>query len=190
MDAITERINNYLRAGVMSFTFGNGGPASSVLPGVMSGWQDWNDIATATTPITLSASPVGLTNDGLGLFTNLDYKVNGHGNIWDTTANQFDWSSLNLGDTVDFRLDALITTSSPNVEITTEIELAIGTAGPYTLSLDRRNFKTAGTYEILRWSSVYMGDQSTLTGGARFVMSADGAATVQVLGWYVRTLVR
>lgn len=175
----------------MSFTFGNGGGvASSVLPGVVTGWQDYNDLATATTPISLSGTPTAITNDGLGAFTNKTYGVNGHGDIWDTAGQVFDWSSLKLGDTVDFRLDVLVTTGSPNVEVVTSVDMAIGTGGPYTLSLDRRNFKNAGTYEILRWSSIYMGDANTLSGGSRFTMSADGTADVQVLGWYVRTLVR
>lgn len=167
-----------------------GGVASGLLPGSITGWQDYSDLATATNKITLSGSPTAITNDGLGAFTNKAYGVSGHGDIWDTTGQLFDWSSLKLGDTVDFRVDVLVTTGSPNVEVTTQIEMAIGTPGPYTLSLDRRNFKNAGTYEILRWSSVYMGDANTLSGGARFVMSADGTAEVQVIGWYVRTLVR
>lgn len=174
----------------MSFNF-NGGATTPPAPGVVMGWQDYNDAATSVTPISLSGTPVLLSNDGLGSFTNLTYRVNGHGDVWDTVAQEFDWSSLKLGDTVDFRTDFTVTTTSPNTVITTDIEMAIGSGGPYTLTFDSRSFKNAGTYQFTRWSSIYMGDTNTLNNGSRFVMASDGTGdTVVVNGWYVRTNVR
>lgn len=171
-------------------TFNGGARATSVSPGVVSGWQDWNDAATASLPISLSAIPSVMTNDGLGAFTNTAYGVIGHGDIWDVSTNLFDFSSLKIGDTVDFRVDFLVTTASPNAVITTGIELGVG-AFPYTLNIDTSAYKSAGVYQITRWSSVYMGDTNTLDNGARFVMSSDGVGdTVVVNGWYVRTMVR
>lgn len=170
--------------------FNGGVAATSISPGVVSGWQDWNDAATASAPISLSAIPSVMTNDGLGSFTNLAYSVTGHGNIWDVSTNLFDFTDLKVGDTVDFRTDFLVTTVSPNTVITTGIELGIG-GSPYTLNFDSRSFKGAGSYQITRWSSVYMGDTNTLNNGARFVMSSDSVGdTVVVNGWYIRTMVR
>jgi hypothetical protein len=177
----------------MSFVFGGGvsGPATSVVPGVMNGWQDWNDAATASSPIALSATPADLTNDGAGPFTNLSYRVNGHGNIWNTSTNRFDWTSLNLGDTVDVRIDVSVTTAGPNTDVSIAIDLAIGSGGDYTLGIDRRTFKNSGTFQIVRWYSVYMGDTNTLNNPAKFTIKSDGTGdTAVVNGWYVRTMVR
>lgn len=169
----------------------SGQTATSVSPGVVTGWQDWNDSTTAITPITLSGTPAGLTNDGVGPFTNTSYRVNGHGDIWDVSSNRFDWSSLALGDTVDIRIDVTVTTSAPNTQITTSFDLAIGGASPYVLNIDTRIFKSAGTNQVVRWYSIYMGDNNTLDNPARLLMVSDGSGdTVVVNGWYVRTLVR
>ena len=171
------------------FSFGGGG---GVLPaGTMVGWQDYSDSATAITPIALSGTPAPLTNNGLGPFTNKGYGVVGHGDIWDTTANEFDWTSLKLGDTLDVRVDVTVTTSGPSRSISSILELAIGTAGPYSLNFDSRDYKNAGTYDLVRFVGLYIGDANTLTGGARITMTSDGNGdTVVVNGWYVRTLVR
>lgn len=171
-------------------SFIGGSIASQVSPGVMSGWQDYSDLTTQTTAIALSGTPVAITNDGAGPFTNTTYRVNGHGDIWNTSTNVFDFTSLKLGDTVDFRVDLTVTTTSPNTVITTDIEMAVG-GTPYILTFDSRAYKNSGTYEFTRWSSVYMGDSNTLSNGARFLMASDGAGdSVTVNGWYVRTNVR
>lgn len=163
---------------------------TKVAAGTLSGFQDWNDTATATTPIALSGTPAELTNDGLGTFTNTAYAVNGHGNIWDASTNRFDFSSLKLGDSVDIRPDVTVTTTGPNRNISMSIELAIG-GSAYTLNIDERAFKTAGVHQIVRWYGIYMGDNNTRNNPARLTMTSDGTGdSVVVNGWYVRTTVR
>jgi hypothetical protein len=152
------------------------------------GWQDFNDLATTTTPIDLAVSGTfyPLTNDGAGGFTNTAYKIADHGLIWDTVAGAFDFSDLSLGDTVDFRLDFTVTVAA-NTQITTR--LALGTAGgAYTLQVDNAFFKTGGTYQITTWYSIYMGDTNTLDNGGVFEVATDGTNDDLVVnGWYVRT---
>jgi len=163
------------------------------IAGPEMGWVDYNDLATATTPIplTLADTFYDLTNDGLGGFTNKAYKPLGHGEIWDTALNQFDFSSLKLGDTVDIRYDVEITTSGANRDINTRLNLAIGSGSDYILPIDHHAYKAAGTYQIVRYISIYMGDDNTLNNPAKFAMSSDGTGdTVKVNGWYVRTIVR
>ena len=171
------------------FTFGT--MAGAPITGSLVGWQNYSDTATESTPVSLSGTPIALPNDGLGSTTLKTFGVVGHGDIWNPSTGSFDFSSLKAGDTVDFRVDFTVTTDGPNHEISTDIELAIGQAFPYTLTLDRRAFKSAGTFEFTRWSSVYMGDDNTLNGDAHFSMMSDGSGdTVVVNGWYVRTHVR
>jgi len=154
------------------------------------GWVDYNDQETSNNAIDLTAADTyyNLTNDGEGPYTNKNFKIASHGEIWNTANNEFDWSSLNLGDTVDIRIDVSVTTDAPNRSISTDIDLAIGSGGDYTLHIDDRSFKNAGTYQIVRFVSLYMGDTNTLNYPSKIKMSSDGTGdSVVVNGWYVRT---
>lgn len=157
------------------------------------GWSDYNDVTTHTTPIELTTPGTfyGLTNDGAGSFSQSTYKIPTHGEIWNTTTNRFDFSSLKLGDTVSFRVDVIIETSGPARDIEGRLELAIGSPGPYSLPVDLQSFKSAGIYQVVRLPSIYMGDTNTLNFPARFAVASDGiGTTAKVNGWYVITHVR
>lgn len=157
------------------------------------GVEDYNDAATATTPISLASAGVyyGLTNDGAGPATNKTYKIPGFPDIWNVATNQFSFTHLALGDTVDFRVDIEITTSASNHEITLALELGIGSAAPYTLEVDTRTYKNAGTYRLISMFPIYLGDTTTKDYPARFVIKSDATGdTVKVNGWYVRTSIR
>lgn len=85
----------------------------------LQGW--WNirpsDFATNrnyTTPGTW----VSLTNDNTGSGTSDNtYAPSGLTNLWDTTTNEFDFSSLDLGDTFSIRVDLTITTTANNQHV-------------------------------------------------------------------------
>ena len=175
---------------------GSGVWTSPPIPaGVVSqGVYDYNDLATASTPIalTVAGTQYEMTNDGAGPFTNLGYVLTGLPNIWDVATNRFDFNAgsvLKLGDTVDIRFDFEVTTSTANTAVNFDIELGIG-GSPYQLVINpSTNFKTAGTYKLVRWMGVYMGDLNTLNNPARVLGKADSTGvTVKVNGWYVRAL--
>ena len=156
------------------------------------GFEDYND--TGTSQSLTSGVYVDLTNDGAGANTNKTYKLpDGRADIWDTTANEFDWSGagLQLGDTVDIRLDFSVTASANNDEFTLALDMAHGHANEYQLQVERISYKTAGTYQLTVFYSVYMGDSDTLDNPAKVVMLSDSAGdSVVVNGWYVRTTPR
>lgn len=176
----------------------HGGSAVTYIEGVVDsavnwGWVDYNDTATQTVPIalTLANTFYNMTNDGLGGFTNKLYKPNGHGELWNVSTDRFDWSSLKLGDTVDIRYDFIVITSGPTRDINIAMDMAIGSGSDYSLPIDHHSYKIAGTYSIVGFTSVYMGDNNTLNNPAKFSMSSDGVGeTVKVNGWYGRTLIR
>ena len=161
---------------------------------VTQGFWDYNDLTTASTPIALTTpgTDYELTNDGAGASTLLTYALDGLPNIWDVATDRFVFTAgsvLALGDTVDFRLDVALTTTNVNTALTVALE--IDPAGsPYLIPLiPFSNFKSAGTYDIIRWMGLYMGNTATLNGGARLIAQADTAgATIQVNGWYIRAL--
>ena len=155
-----------------------------------SGFFDYNDLATATTPLVITGggASVVLTNDGLGSFTNKLYPPAGVTDVWDASSTLLDFSELTLGSKVEYRVDVDVTITGANAEVILEIDLGIGLA-PYTLSVGRSYFKTAGTYNITISNFVYIGDTNTKNGGGRFKISSSNNMDVKVNGWacYITT---
>jgi hypothetical protein len=148
-------------------------------------WFDANDAATTTTPITHGAGSATtfLTNDAAGSSTT-SYNPNSKAALWNTSTNKFDFTSLKIGDTVEFRIDIEIANAAAQ-EINVVIDLAEGTTGPYTLNVNHTYFKTASSGDqITAMFRVYMGDEDTRTGGARFRLTSIAATTVVVNGWF------
>lgn len=169
------------------------GPGSSALPSdnARVGLLDYNDLATATTPINVPSGLVNtkLTNDGLGPFTNKAFTPNGVTDIWDASNNRFDWQDLGLGDLVDIRLDVEVTTSSPNQLV--QIDLNLGTGGSsYGIPFASEVIKSAGAHRVTVFNGIYMGDANTLNNFGEFVIRSDGTATLVVFGWYCKVLIR
>lgn len=148
------------------------------------GFFDYNDSATATTPINVpnNGTFVYLTNDGLGAFTNKNYPPSGITDVWNATTNTFDFSQLPLGSKMDYRLDLEITTNSNNQEVNVVLELGIGGFN-YDLSVAERSYKTPKTHKLVVSNFAYMGDLNTRDNGAKFKVSSDGVVTVKVNGW-------
>ncbi len=153
-----------------------------------AGWFDYNDSATATTPITITggAGFIDLTNDGLGAFTNKNYPPLGVTDVYDVDNDRFDFSQFKLGDMIDIRLDLEVTTTSTNTEVNVYLLLADG-GSSYTIPFTtEQNYKNSGTYNINRFNGVYMGDANTLDNFGKFQMSSDKTCTVVVRGWYCK----
>lgn len=155
------------------------------------GWEDYNDSGSSQS--LTNGSWVDLTNDGAGSFTNTTYRLPGYNAIWDTATDQFDWSGagLTLGDTVDLRVDVLATTTSTNDTMAVRLDMAEGSGNEYSLELMRQEFDSAGTYQMVRFYSVYMGDTNTLNFPAKVSMFTNSTGnSVVVNGWFARVLPR
>lgn len=154
------------------------------------GFFDYNDAATSTTPIVVpnDLSYVYLTNDAAGAFTNTSFAPRGVSFVWDEVNNRFDWSELNLGDTLDIRFDINVTTTAANQYVEVDLEMASGGVSPYDLIFSESVYKTAGTFHLSRYNGLYMGNSDTLDNYARFKIKSDANATVVVNGWYVRVI--
>lgn len=173
-----------------------GGAATFQAPAAVSGQMsqgvyDYNDLGTTASPIALivAGQQYPLTNDGAGTNTNTTYALPGISNMWNVATNSFDFTGLNLGDTVDIRFDVEYTTGTNDTDIFLVLELGVG-GSPYQLTLvGDAGKKSSGLHKILEWNSVYMGDTNTLNNPARLLASADKTnTTVVVNGWYIRPL--
>lgn len=145
-------------------------------------WFDDNDLNTATAPIphTGGSTTTWLTNDSAGTSTNA-YNPNNNDKVWNENTNLFDFTSLKIGDTVEVRVDINVTTTAANQELDILMSLA---GGGYELDLSHRYYKTASTGPLTTIANIYIGDEATRTGGARFRFSSDNNATIMVNGWY------
>lgn len=159
--------------------------------GCRTGFFDYNDLATATTPINIPGTStfIQLTNDGAGPFSNDAYAPVGVTDIWDTVNDRFFFTDLKLGDQVGVRVDIEVTTTVANQQVRLALELGNG-GSPYDLVFHTQTFKTAGTYNIVRYIQFYIGDANTLNNFGILKASSDGSATIVVNGWYNPILIR
>lgn len=129
-----------------------------------SGFADYNDAATSTTPIVLTRDTwTTVTNDGQGSFTNLNYLPSGTTKLMDTATGAFDFSELNLGDNCFIRNDITVSPSTNNALL--EIRYSLG-APPnnYTLKTIAGRLDSGSGIDY-RFSlipqMIYMGDTNT-----------------------------
>lgn len=149
------------------------------------GWADYADFATTGTPLSVTTSFSILTNDGLGVNTNTSYLPDGVTQLWDSSTNSFDWSELKVGDMIDIRMDLDVITVTNNTAIT--VNLYMGSGGSIVVPfISSQNFKTAGTYNLIRYQGLYIGSEDVRTNAAQLKIKADNNCTCVVNGWYVR----
>ena len=156
------------------------------------GWQNFQDVLTATTPVALTLADTwyDLTNDAAGTLSTVAYGVLGHGDTWDDVANALDFSSLTVGDQVSIRIDVEVTTAGVSHEIGMRIVLDDGGLS-VPLVIMSKEYKAAGTYQIVLETSVTMFVAAVVAGPARIQMRSDNTGdTVKVNGWVTTTKVR
>ena len=152
-----------------------------------AGFFDYNDLATATTPIAHNGSEgfKDLTNDGAGAQTNIAHVPTGVTGLWNTTLNQMDFTDLGVGDMIDIRVDVTLITTQPNQ--LTEIQLLAGIGGfSYTVPLVSASYKSAQTRQETSYRGIYIGDSNTLDNAAKIQIDSDSPLTVIVNGWYFK----
>lgn len=159
------------------------------------GWSNYNDVTTASTPIVLTPTStfVGLTNDGAGAQTNTTFELPEVTALWNITTDTLDLSDLQIGDTVDIRVDITVTTTGANHAI--EVQLNMDTApitANFPLLLIRENFKSAGTFNMVRFYSLFIGSAAVRDGVHTVQAKADTGTTdsIVVNGWYLRAVTR
>lgn len=149
------------------------------------GWADYSDFATTGTPLSVTTSFSVLTNDGIGSATNTTYLPEGVTQLWDSATNSFDWSELKVGDMVDIRMDLDVITVTNNTAVT--VNLYMGSGGSIVVPfISSQNFKTGGTYNLIRYQGIYIGSENVRDNIAQLKIKADNNCTCVVNGWYVR----
>lgn len=157
------------------------------------GFYDYHNTLTAQ---SLAGDGVWrqLNNNKLGAYTNFAYKPTSlsDAGIWNETTNQFDFSSLSLGDQILFRMDLSYTPGANNQSLNIRMELGIG-ASPYSLSMFSATPKDQYLLpNTMAYGMIYMGDTNTLNNPAEVQFMADSTSNVNVLvnGWYCNIIRR
>ena len=154
------------------------------------GWQDFQDTATAVSPISLVAAGTwyDLTNNANGALTDTTYKVPQHGVIWNAGTNTLDFSTLRVGDVVRFRTDISFTTSGANHEVSTR--LAFGPGYVFNIPFDSQDIKSASTKRRIRYWAFTIKNDDTRLNPAKFQARSDATGdTMTVGGFQIETQV-
>lgn len=157
-----------------------------IITGAKFGWENHQDVTTASTPIplTLANTWYDLTNDGAGAFTlhTSPPQISGVGPLWDNVAQEFDFSTLDVYDEVRFRFDITVNTSGVNRNIDCRLAFLSGFVAENIFM--ERYYKNAGAHQLFVEFSFAMFNAATRDGPAKFQVRSDGTGdTVTVNGW-------
>lgn len=150
-----------------------------------SGSQVAEDSETSGTPISLPVdTDTTLTNDGLGAGSSEDYLPDGIPSIWDADNNQFDFSSLSLGDIVTITIDIDVTTTIASSLI--DVDLNFGEGGtPFKISLFSLSIPTVRTVRIVRSLTFTLIDDNTRLNPCRVIAKSSLLASAIVRKWHI-----
>ena len=151
------------------------------------GYFDYADLATQTTPITVAPNTQTLlTNDADGADTNISQPPYGVTAIWDADSDEFNFSQLSIGDTVDIRVHLKTTTTTANQKYHVDMKFAFDAPDEFENRIFSQVVKTYGEDEQTFITTLYIGSESVKNYPARFYITSDDDATVKVVGWFCR----
>jgi hypothetical protein len=149
----------------------------------------YSDLATQTVPISVTATvDTKLTNDGEGTYTNVSNAPYGVSSVWDSVNNQFDFSSLSIGDLVHIRPDLEIDLVGTNTSYEIYMKFASGTATEWNLSFSNAERKSTDIFHKNSYLGFDISNDDTRTAPAEIWIKTDANATVKVNGWYIEVL--
>jgi len=150
------------------------------------GYFHYTDTATQTTPLTiLPDTNKKLTNNGLGAQTNLTQAPYGVSTLFNTTTNEFDFSQLSIGDTLDLRVDLLLTTTSANQKYVVFLRVGEGSVAQYDLPIFMGQIKSISSDNRIIGNEPFSIDyQEHIDNPATLYILSDDDGSVKVNGWY------
>lgn len=151
------------------------------------GYFHYADLDTQTTPLNfLASSPLQLINDTLGAFTNENHAPYAISSVWDKPNDSLDFSQLSVGDSVLFRADLSISTTSVNQNLQLYIKFGIGTPSEYDLLIDSWNEKSVVSFKhFIKDVSFSIDNVDWRDAPAKIFLLSDDDGSVKVNGWYI-----
>jgi hypothetical protein len=153
------------------------------------GYFDYEDFTTSVVPLSATNGVAKkLTNDTEGVNTSTDQNPYGVSFVWDFINNQFNFSELTIGDTIDVRIHIRVTTTTSNQKVEIKSRFGIGSASQFETVIYDNVFKSSGVHEISFVAPFYLGSLDIINSPAELYLTTDANATIRVYGWYVRIL--
>jgi hypothetical protein len=153
------------------------------------GYFDYEDFTTSVVPLSATSGVAKkLTNDTEGVNTSTDQNPYGVSFVWDFINNQFNFSELTIGDTIDVRIHIAVTTTTSNQKVEIKSRFGIGSASQFETVIYDNVFKSSGVHEISFVAPFYLGSLDIINSPAELYLTTDANATIRVYGWYVRIL--
>lgn len=148
-----------------------------------SGFMTYGDLATQTTPISVTggAAYAAIPNDGLGSLSSGVGKVGGVGQLWNAATGLFTFNDgMNVLDHCIIRLALEFTTSAANQEIVVRFHGGIG-ATDFYVPWARFFYKSSGAQEVVVMPSIiYLQTTNAQANGARFEIKSANNLTYKV----------
>jgi len=154
------------------------------------GSETYEDANTQSTPISVPVdTPTDLTNDGLGSGTTIVYAPTSTTQIFNTTTNSFDFSSLTLGSLVDIQLDVDVITTLPNQLVDIDLILDVGGAF-HSIKFAREILTEVGVNNITRYRGFSINSLGRKNNPAKFTILSPVLASVRVNSIFCKILKR
>ena len=101
--------------------------------------------------------------------------------LWDNENSQFDFTSLNVGDMVDIRVDGFLTTTTINDSFQLNFVGALGSPSEYTLPFSSGNRFSPGSNLASRYNGIFIGSEDMVN----FPSEIRGLASDDANGYLV-----
>ncbi len=143
------------------------------------------------TPITIPAGvETKLTLDTTNGSETEQYLPLGASNLWNSTTSQFDFSTLEIGDMVDIRIDGSLTNSGINESFVVNFKGAVGSPGAYTLPFASGNRLFPDTSLVSRYNGVFIGSADMRDNPSELTIVSTDAASGFLVDIYIKVLKR
>lgn len=143
------------------------------------------------TPIAIPANTeTKLTLTTTGGTEREEYLPLGVSGLWNSTTSQFDFTSLEVGDMVDLRVDGSLTNSGFNESFVLNLQVGIGSPGEFTLPFTSGNRLFAGTAAVSRYNGIFIGSESAKNFPAELRVVTTDAASGFLHDIYIKVLKR
>ena len=154
------------------------------LDGITNGWADYNDTATSSTPINLTANTFSqLTNDGLGAQTTEEYSRGL--SFWNSSTNKLDISGTAVGDALLIRVELEV---NPNInQSSVEFRLWVEAFGGFSLPvpLGVLDDGAGAWYRRIIVLPFYVGSETVRDNPIQCQIKCSSQAQVRINGFYV-----
>ena len=153
-----------------------------------NGFIDYND---TTGQVSIAADTwLDVPNNGLGVFSNSDYRPYGVSELLDVSTGYIDTTELKLGDTILIRNDYSVKPNTNNALLKFRYVLGTG-AGQYTLEkiVGRLDSGSGQFYRFsLQPDLIYMGDTNTKDNPIKLQINLSTKGTLLNAGSVIQTI--